>query len=132
MRQGDDVVFDRDEVFDVHLTGDVEDLRAAVVAELVCDGAGLVLDDLQDALFVGQDVLEVGDLVVQFFQFVLDLQDLEAGELTEAVRHDGGSLRVVEAELVHDGLFGFGLAAAAGADGGDDLIDDVDGPGQTF
>ena len=81
---------------------------------------------------MGKDVLEVGDLRVQFFQFVLDLQDLEAGELTETVCHDGGCLRVVEAELVHDGLFGFGLAAAAGADGGDDLIDDVDGPGQTF
>ena len=72
------------------------------------------------------------DAFVDFVQLVHDLLDLEAGQLTEAVGHDGAGLRVVEAELVHDGLLGFRSTALTGTDGSDDLVDDVDGAGQTL
>ena len=74
----------------------------------------------------------MADLFLKVFQLVHDLLDLQSGQLTEAVGHDGGSLRIVKSEAFHDGLLGFGGAALTGADGGDDLIDDVDGTGQTF
>ena len=72
------------------------------------------------------------DAFVDFVQLVQNLFDFETGQLTKAVGHDGTGLRVVEAELVHDGLLGFRRAALTGTDGGDDFVDDVDGAGQTF
>ena len=74
----------------------------------------------------------MADLFLKIFQLVHDLLDLESGQLTKTIGHDGGGLRIVESEAFHDGLLGFGGAALTGTDGGDDLVDDVDGTGQSF
>ncbi len=48
------------------------------------------------------------DLFLKFLQFIHDLLDFKTGQLTEAVSHDSGCLRIVEVELLHDGLLGLG------------------------
>ena len=61
-----------------------------------------------------------------------DFQNFQTGQLAQTEGADGGSLHFIKAELLHDGGAGLGLAALAGADGGDDLVHNVGGTLQTF
>ena len=66
------------------------------------------------------------------FRLNLNLQDLQTSQTTQLQLDDGVCLRVVKAELLHDGSFGFCHAALAGADGGDQFVHDVGSLFQTF
>ena len=63
--EGDDDALVGDQVLDGHLALVGDDLRAALVAVLVADGAEFLLDDGEHADFLGQDVDQVGDLLQQ-------------------------------------------------------------------
>ena len=130
--QRKDAGFLGDEVLDVHLAGNGFDGGAALIAVLVGKGAQVGLDDLLDVAVVGEDVLVIGDGKAQITQLLLDFQDLETCQATQLQLDDGVRLHLVKAEVVHNGLARLGKAALAGADGGDDLIDDVHRLAQTL
>ena len=69
---------------------------------------------------------------MQAVQFFLDLENFQTGQTAQLQFHDGVCLRVVEAELLHDGSLGLGHAALAGADGGNEFVHDVGSLLQTF
>ena len=121
-----------DQVLDVDLTGNSLDGGAALVAVLVGQGGQVGFDDVLHVLVVGKDVLIIGDGSAQFTQFLLDLEDLQTSQTAQLQLDDGIRLQFVKAEVIHHSLTGLGKAALAGADGSDDLIDDVDGLMQTF
>ena len=132
MGQGVDALLLRDQVLDVHLAGDSLDGGAALVAVLFLHGQQLVLQNGLDPAVVGQDLAVIRDACVQLVQFVLDLFDLQAGQASQREAADGLGLHIVKAELLHDGGFCLGLAAAAVADGVNDLVHNVHGPLQAF
>ena len=82
-----------DEVLHVELLGALGgDLGAALVGELAADLAHLVLDDRQDLLGVGEQVLVVGDGAAQARQLLLDLVAREARQAAQAHLEDGRGL----------------------------------------
>ena len=131
-RIGIQTVLFGNQVLDVDFAADVFDGGAALVGVFVADGVQLGLDDAEHALVRSEDIFILGDAAVDIIQLVANLLNLQTGELAETERHDGGGLRIVEVEFVHNGLLRFRLTALAGADGGDDVVDNVDGAGKTF
>ena len=69
---------------------------------------------------------------MQLVQFVLDLENLQTGQTAQGELADGVRLGIVKAELGHDGGFRLRLAAAAVADGVDDVVHDVHGAGEAL
>ena len=130
--EGEDALLHRDEVLDVHLAADVGDFGAALVAVLLFQRQQLFLDDGQHLGVVRQNGRPLIDLPVQFVQFVLDLENFQTGQTAQRKLADGVRLRIVEAELLHDGGLGLRLTAAAVADGVDDVVHDVHGAGEAF
>ncbi len=91
-----------DEVLHAHVAVEAEhDLRAPVVAVLVGDLLQLGADDL--ALHGGrrQDVLVLGDALLELGRLVLDLLALEGGEAAELHLEDGVGLQFVDVEQLH-------------------------------
>ena len=125
--QGVDALFFGDQVLDIHLAGDRLDLGAALVGKAALDLQQLGFDDGQHPAVVGQNVLPVLDLGPQAGQLLLDLEDLQPGQTAQLQFDDGVGLRVVKAELLHNGGLGLGHAALAGPDGGDQLVHNVGG-----
>ena len=123
-RDGHDDVLAGDEVFLGDVADGADDLGAAVVAELLHDLCELVADDVALALRAGQDVLEVGDLVLQLGELVDDLLALEGGQAAQLHGQDGVGLHLVDVEQAHQ-------AGARGVDGrrpadqGDDLVERI-------
>ena len=68
------------------------------------------------------------DFRLQLGQFLLDFEDFQPGQLPQPVGDNGARLGVVKPELFHDGGFRLSGPALAGADGGDDLVDDINRP----
>ena len=130
--QGVDTLFLGDQILDIHLTGHGLDLGAALVAEALLHFQQLFLDDGKHPGIVGQNGFPVLDLGLQAGKLFLDLQDLKACQTAQLQLDDGICLRVVKAELLHDGSLGLCHAALAGADGGDQLVHDVGGLLQAF
>ena len=81
--QGVNALFLGNEVFDVHFAVDGLDLSAALVTEALLHIQQLVLDDLQHAGVVGEDVLPIADLRLQGAQFFLDLEDLQTSQTAQ-------------------------------------------------
>ena len=120
------------EVFNVNLAGDVADFRATLIAELLCNFAGLVLDYLHKDGLVGENCLKFFDTGMDGIKFIHDFLNLKACKLSEAEGYDCGSLRLVKLEFFHKGNLGFRLSALAGADCRDDIVDNVYRSGETF
>ena len=74
----------------------------------------------------------IGNLDVQLAQLGADLFNFQSGQLTQTECHNGRSLGLVNVVLGHQFLLGLGLAALAAANGGDDLVHNINGAGQTL
>ena len=131
VRQCQDAVFLRDEVFHVHFAGNGGDLRAALVAEALFHLHGFILDDTVAARFACDDVEEIGDFEAQCGKLFLELCSLKAGQLAEAHLHDGLCLHIVKAEALHEGDFAFRDRLGISQDG-DDFIDEVERDHEAF
>ena len=101
-RHGDHELFVLDEVLDVEIADVERDLTAAGVGELLTDLAHLVLDDAAQAAVVGQDRLQLRDLLAQRGQLLLEVRATEAGEARQ--RHLEDVLGLQQAELERRGL----------------------------
>ena len=132
------------EVLNVNLIGDSRDLGAALVGIGRADFAQLGLDDLEDIVVGGQDLVVRGDLALNLAVFLVELFLLQAGQAAKAHVDDGLGLGFIQVEFkvvgaVHDAeqgdlvdperlaaqvLLGLGLRAG-GADDGDDAVDVV-------
>ena len=127
--EGEDALLLLDEVLDVDLVLHVLDLGDALVAVLVPDGGELVLEHAPEHLLGAQQLLEVGDALLQLLVLVLQLLPVQALEGLEAHVQDGLGLDVVQAEALHQPLLG---VVVAGADDVDDLVDVVLGDEQAL
>ena len=130
--QGINALLLSDQILDIHLAGHGLDLGAAVIAKAALHLQQLTLDDLEHAGIIGQDLFPIPDLGVQGAQLFLDLQNLQTSQTAQLQLDDGICLRVIKAELLHDGSLGLAHAALAGTDGGNQLIHDVGGLFQAF
>ena len=130
--QGEHAVLYRDQVLVIHIAGGSGNLGTPFVAEFVTDGASLFLYDLQHPGLAAENVLIIGNLDVQLAQLGADLFNFQSGQLTQTERHNGRSLWLVKVVLGHQFLLGLGLAALAAANGGDDLVHNINGAGQTL
>jgi hypothetical protein len=86
--------------------GGIGDGRTALVTEAVGDLAQLVLDDAEDLLLVGEEVLVVGDPASELLELVDELLTLESGEATQTHLEDGLGLDVVQAKASSSALLG--------------------------
>ncbi len=92
----------RDEVFVTDLTVGIDDpcpTRIAVGFLQVCH---VVLDQLEDLVRAGKQVLQPGNLLQQFTVLVLDLLALQRREPAELHIEDRGCLDLAEAEPLHE------------------------------
>ena len=128
---GDDHLLHGDHVLDVDLVLGGQDLGAAVVAVHLLDLEELLLDDVVDEAFVGQQALQVGDALEEVAVLFLDLVALEGGEVAQTQVDDGLGLLLAEAEAAHEAHLG-GLGVLARADDADDLVEVGDGDQQAF
>ena len=103
-RDRDDDVLVGDEVLVGHLAaGVVGDSRPSLAGVLPLQLGELVLDDLEHAGRVGEDVLELGDQLDDREVLVLDLLALEGGEAREAHVEDRLRLQLGEVEAATSG-----------------------------
>ncbi len=130
--QGVDALLLGDQILDIHLTGHGLDLGAALVTEALFISSSSSLTMASTRASSARMASPVLDLGLQAGKLFLNLQDLKACQTAQLQLDDGVCLRVVKAELLHDGSFGFCHAALAGADGGDQLVHDVGGLLQAF
>ena len=89
VRHGDDDVLLVDEVLVLDLAEVDGDLRLARGGILILDGEQVRLDDVEHALFVRQDIFEVGDGEVELFELLFELFHLEGSEALKAHFEDG-------------------------------------------
>src|SRR5690606_20484843 len=118
---GDHHRFIGDEVLHAHVAAGMHDLRAALIAVLVADLQGLVLDDPIPQALVGQDLAQVGDQLHQLGMLVADLVALQAGEALQAHVQNGPGLQFAQPECAHEPLAG-DVRCLAGADQGDHFV----------
>ena len=131
MREGHEDLLLRDEVLLVHLELVVADLAAPRVGEALPEPDDLLLDHAVDHSRVGEDVLQLGDLLDQLFVFLAQLPALEAGQPAEAEVDDGLRLPFGEAEaLFQRGLRG--LLVLRATDDRDRLVEIVEDDDQPF
>ena len=109
VRDGDDHIVIGIEVLRIHIRSGVDDIRPAVVAVLVDDLAALVDEDRVEEVLVGEDPLVVPHLLRHLVVLLVELVQLETGELTETHLYDGARLDLGEAEALHECLHGGGL-----------------------
>ena len=126
VRDGDDHIVIGVEVLRIHIRSGVDDVRSAVVAILVDDLATLFDEDRVEEVLVGEDPLVVPHPLRHLVVLLVELVQLEAGELTETHLHDGACLYLGEAEALHERLHGGGLIGRR-LDQMDHLVDIVGG-----
>src|SRR5690606_20356028 len=78
-----------------------DDLRSPVVTVLLGDLQQLGADDLPLPLRLVQDVLQVGDLRLEFGQLVEDALPFQCGELAQLHVEDGRGLDLVDVQQLH-------------------------------
>ena len=100
-------VFLGDQVFDAELALFLDQLCAARIGKLRLHGAQFVENDLQQQRLVREDVLELGDQLVQRRQFTEDLVALQAGQALQLHVEDCLRLDFGEAELRDQPDLGF-------------------------
>ncbi len=76
----------------------IDDLRPAVIPEAPLDVLGVVPDEVIDLAGVGQQVLQVGDLLDDLRVLLLDLLPLQAGQAAQLHVQHGLGLAVAEPE----------------------------------
>ena len=99
-RHGDDHVLFDDQVLDVDVGGLGDDLRAALVAELLLDLRELADDDVEHELLGAEDLLQLRDQGQDFLELRDDLLALEPRQPLEAHVQDRLRLDVVQAQHV--------------------------------
>ena len=121
----DDVLVGDEVVVGELLVGAALDARAAILAVADVQLAELVADDLEHALRVGEDVLQLGDALDDSDVLVLDLLALEGGQAAQLHLEDGVGLHLGEAEGGHE--VGARVLHVRGlADGADDGVEVVE------
>ncbi len=131
-RQRDDEGLVVDQVFDVELTRIGDQDGASGTPEGRPDLGQLVLDDLVELVLVGEDRFEFGDGLAELGHLVVDLDTGEPGQSAEVHVEDVVGLHLGELERFgHQPAAGIG-AVFGGPDGGDDLVDDVEGLDETL
>src|SRR5215217_5946308 len=107
------------------------DRRPAIVRVGCLDLAELLLDDPVDPGLIGQDALEILDLLAQVPVLLLDLLALHSGEPLQPEVEDGLRLALGEPEPLHH-VLARRLHAARAADGSHDLVEVPKRDEQTF
>ena len=97
------------------------DVRAARIAIFFGHGLDILLDDQQDFLRAGQQVLQKGDALEGLLLLVFDLFPFQGCQAAELHIQDSLRLPFAQREAAHQALFG-GLGVGGIADGGNDLI----------
>ena len=128
---GDHHVFVGDHVLDGDVAFVFDDFRAATVAVKGLDLDQLVFDHFEQQGVRREDGPHPFDEGHDFAVFLEQLFAFEPGEALEAHVEDGLGLQIGETELADESAFGF-FGGAAGADGVDDFVDDVEGLEQAF
>ena len=123
---GNDHVLVGDEVLDVELLGALDgNLGTALIGELALDLAHLVLDDGEDLLRVGKQVLVVGDRLAKAVELLLDLIAGETRKATETHLENGLGLLRREAKALDKALGSLGVGLRR-ADDVNDFVDVVE------
>src|SRR5215472_10435310 len=118
----DDDVGVGDEILDRELAFGFDDLRAALVAELLLEDADLVFDKPVDAALAAQDLFEVRDGLEERDVLFFDLLPFESDEPLQTQVEDRIGLDLGQLEFLHQaGARFFGRLRAA-----DELDDRVD------
>ena len=130
--QRKDAGFFGNQIFNIDFARDVDNFRAAGVCEFVADGAQFVFHNRKHALFRIEDFQIFLDFAAQFVALFQNLFDFKTGQLTDAVSDNRGRLGLVKAEFFNNRGLRFGNAAFAGANGGDDVVDNINRAGKTF
>src|SRR5215217_1591075 len=107
------------------------DRRSAIVRVGCLDLAELLLDDPVDLGLIGQDALEILDLLAQIPVLLLDLLALHSGEPLQPEVEDSLRLALGEPEPLHQ-VLARRLHAAGAADGSHDLVEVPKRDEQTF
>src|SRR5215217_2417048 len=107
------------------------DRRPAIVRVGRPDLAELFLDDPVDLGLVGQDALQILDLLAQVTVLLLELPALHSGEPLQPEVEDGLRLALGEPEPHHQ-VLARRLHAARAADGSDDLVEVLQRDEQAF
>src|SRR5579864_6714085 len=89
MGEGDEDLLLRDEVFLVHLELVVADLAAPGIGESPAQVGDLVLDDAVDESRIGEQVLELSDLLDQLLVLLAELAALQPRQPAETEVDDG-------------------------------------------
>ena len=110
VRHGEHAGLLGDKILYIDLAADVFNDRAAVVAELLGNGAGLLADYSEYPLLVRENIYKVGYLRLELSHLVLDLYALESGQLAESHLDYRLRLNFVEPEAVHERLASLGDA----------------------
>src|SRR5215211_1850089 len=107
------------------------DRRPAIVRVGRPDLAELFLDDPVDLGLVGQDALQILDLLAQVTVLLLDLPALHSGEPLQPEVEDGLRMALGEPEPLHQ-VLARRLHAARASDGSDDLVQVLQRDEQAF
>ena len=97
------------------------DVRATRIAVFFGHGLDILLDDQQDFLRAGQQVLQVGDAFEGLLLLVFDLLPFQGSQATELHIQDSLRLPFAQREAAYQALFG-SIGVGGIADGGNDLI----------
>ena len=128
---GDDQIFVRDEVFDVELTLIRNQLRAAIVPELLLDLLEFAGDDASNLRGIGQDRLQLGDRALQLRVLVTHLVLFEGRESPQGHVEYVLRLDLGEPEAYDQAAARF-FNVGRGPDQLDDLLDVVESDDEAF
>ena len=129
LSQGKDALFLLDQVLDVDLVLHVLDLGVPLVAVLVPDGGELLLQYAPEHLLTGQQLVEIGDALLQLLVLLLQLLPVQTLEGLQAHIQNGLGLDLIQVKALAQALPG---VVIAGADDVDDLVDVVLGHQQAL
>ena len=110
VRHGEHAGLLGDKILDINLAADIFNDGAAVVAELLGNGAGLLADYSKYSRLVRENIYKVGYLRLELSHLVLDLYALESGQLAESHLDYRLRLNLIETEAVHERLASLGDA----------------------
>ncbi len=81
---GDHHVLFGNEVFNIYITGTLNDASPSFIGKLFLQGLHLLMDNPPDHLITGEDFLEPGNIFLQCRILFLNLIPFKAGEALEA------------------------------------------------
>ena len=119
-------ILDRNQVLVLNVSRECGNFRSSLIAVFVGNFTNFRLNYLKHSVLVRENVVIILNLFLQIVQLVHNLFDFESGKLSQTVSHDSGSLRVIKAELVHNGLLCLALSATARTNGCDNIVNNVE------